>query len=67
MANNCTLFPEGTWSDCCAKHDTAYLTKGGSRWDADKELNKCVKKKCKVVAAVMWLGVRVAGWYWWKK
>jgi hypothetical protein len=55
---------------CCAEHDRAYFV-GGSwkeRWRADKKLYNCVAAKKgfqhKIIAPVMWLGVRAFGVSW---
>lgn len=65
--NSCTLFPDGTWSKCCDLHDYQYLTQKVSRKQADKILYDCVKSKCKVIAHIMYIGVRMFGWYFWNK
>ena len=66
-SDNCTNFPDGDYADCCVVHDESYYI-GGSwkmRWRADKKLYQCVaaKKgfKHKLIAPVMWAGVRVFG------
>lgn len=59
----CTLFPEGTWAECCKRHDRRY-EKMKSKWKADRLLFRCVKRKGNiVVASIMWLGVTLFGWY----
>ena len=65
--NNCTLFPEGNWSECCARHDRRYENKRLNRSQADRLLYRCVSKKSKVVAFIMYVGVRTIGWYFYKK
>ena len=69
-SDGCSMFPEGIYSDCCVEHDRAYYV-GGSwtkRWQADKQLFKCVAKKHgwrnKIIAPLMWAGVRVGGVSW---
>ena len=69
-SDNCTFFPDCDYSDCCVEHDKTYYF-GGSwkeRWRADKKLYKCVAAKKgfqhKIIAPVMWLGVRVGGVSW---
>jgi hypothetical protein len=66
-SDNCSLFPDCDYADCCVEHDLAYFS-GGSwkmRWRADKKLFKCVAAKKgfqhKLIAPVMWAGVRVFG------
>lgn len=70
QSDGCSLFPDGDYFDCCVEHDKAYYF-GGSwkqRWRADKKLYKCVaaKKgfKYKLLAPVMWAGVRIGGVPW---
>ncbi|MDQ4121617.1 MAG: hypothetical protein M3209_09240 [Acidobacteriota bacterium] len=65
--DGCTFFPDGDYKDCCVAHDLDYF-KGGSlreRWRSDKRLFQCVANKKgwwhKVVAPMMWTGVRVGG------
>jgi hypothetical protein len=67
QSDGCSQFPDGDYADCCYEHDKAYF-KGGSwtmRWRADKKLFKCVAAKKgfehKLIAPVMWAGVRVFG------
>lgn len=55
------------WSSCARYHDVAYVKQDISRKEADKKLYNCVKEKCKVVAPIMYIGVRVFGWYFWNK
>jgi len=66
-SDGCSLFPDGAYRDCCVEHDRTYFS-GGSwtmRWRADKKLFKCVAGKKgfqhKIIAPVMWLGVRAGG------
>ena len=66
-SDGCTWFPDGDYRNCCVEHDTTYYF-GGSwskRWRADKSLYKCVADKKgfqhKIIAPVMWLGVRIGG------
>ena len=69
MKNNCTLFPEGNWSDCCARHDRRYENKRLTKKQADKLLYRCVLKKSnKFIALIMYLGVRSPiSWYYYKQ
>lgn len=66
----CTWFPDGNYCDCCVVHDREYFFGGSSkeRWRSDKKLFQCVWAKPKfynkLVAPVMWLGVRVFGVPW---
>lgn len=73
--DGCSLFPDGSWCDCCFKHDQIYWRGGtaAERKDADEELEKCVKTKttCAVTPWLMYKGVRFGGhpifptWYRW--
>lgn len=65
--DHCTLFAEGNWSDCCKRHDRRYSNKRISRREADILLLRCVKRKNRAVAYIMYVGVRLAGWYFYKK
>ncbi len=67
QSDGCTLFPDGNYRDCCVAHDRDYYV-GGSckeRRASDNRLYKCVRNKKgwynKLVAPVMWAGVRVFG------
>lgn len=63
IQDNCTFFPEGEWTSCCANHDAAYGV-GYDRAKADADLRKCVVRCHRPITAwVMWLGVRAFGWY----
>lgn len=66
-SDGCTFFPDGNYRDCCVEHDKDYY-KGGSckeRRRSDNRLYRCVKNKKgwknKVIAPMMWLGVRALG------
>ena len=64
MADNCTLWFEGSWAHCCAMHDRRYANKRLTRKQADELLFRCVKRKAGVVMAyTMYIGVRAFGWY----
>lgn len=69
MDMRCTLWPNGTWIDCCIGHDYDYAD-GGTLKDkivADLKLGKCVKKKGHpVVGAVMFLGLSIFGYPWFR-
>lgn len=71
-SDGCTWFPDGNYRDCCVAHDREYFFGGSSkeRWRSDKKLFQCVWAKPKfynkLVAPVMWLGVRVFGVPWLK-
>ncbi|HSI87996.1 MAG TPA: hypothetical protein VK918_03005 [Pyrinomonadaceae bacterium] len=63
----CTLFPDGNYCECGVDHDKDYYFGGTvkERWRSDKRLYKCVRShkgwKNKVIAPVMWVGVRIGG------
>jgi len=70
VSDACTWFPDGNYQDCCEAHDREYFA-GGSwkeRWRSDKKLFQCVAAKPKfynkLVAPLMWLGVRTFGGAW---
>lgn len=70
-SDKCTLFPDGDYADCCIAHDREYFV-GGSlkeRLASDKRLRQCVKSKGrgwkrKLLANVIFLGVRIGGVHW---
>lgn len=72
VTDNCTWFPDGNYADCCVQHDREYFAGGSwkARWRSDKKLFKCVAAKPKfynkLVAPMMWLGVRALGVPWLK-
>lgn len=69
-SDGCTWFPDGNYRDCCVVHDREYFFGGNwkDRWRSDKKLFQCVWAKPKfynrLVAPVMWLGVRTFGVPW---
>jgi hypothetical protein len=64
----CTLWFDGTWRECCCRHDRRYVNKRLSRKQADKLLYRCVKRKSNAfMASVMYVGVRSFGWYFYRK
>jgi len=69
-SDGCSLFPDGDYRDCCVEHDKVYYFGGSSkeRWQSDKKLYKCVAAKKgfhhKIIAPIMWLGVRMWGVSW---
>lgn len=71
----CTLWFEGFWSDCCKAHDLAYDMQI-PRTIADADLASCVALAASspgaawvgaITAGVMFVGVRVFGWKFYKK
>jgi len=66
--DHCTLWFEGNWSECCALHDRRYANKRLTRYQADKLLFRCVRRKSNIVmASIMFAGVRTIGWYFYDK
>jgi len=73
-SDGCSSFPDGPpsepdkWRNCCFEHDKAYWL-GGTRKErslADQELKVCIAQvENKVLAGVMWAGVRAGGSPWW--
>jgi hypothetical protein len=64
MAKGCTMWPEGTWHECCVYHDEAYDEGGTSkdRLHADQELYNCVVENGHpFIAKIMYIGVRIFG------
>jgi len=56
------------WSNCSKFHDRRYNNKRLTRYQADKLLYRCVKRKSNTfIASLMFLGVRAFGWYFYKK
>lgn len=69
-SDGCSYFPDCDYRICCVEHDKEYFV-GGSwkqRWRSDKKLYKCVAAKKgfqhKIIAPVMWFGVRAFGVPW---
>ena len=64
MKDYCTLFPEGNWSKCCALHDRRYENKRLTKYQADKLLFRCVRRKGNnIIASIMFAGVTIFGHY----
>jgi hypothetical protein len=69
-SDGCTWFPDGNYFDCCKAHDAEYFAGGSwsARWRSDKKLFQCVAAKPKfynkLIAPVIWLGVRAGGVPW---
>lgn len=64
VSDNCSMFPDGDYADCCVEHDKAYFFGGtkAERRAADKKLYQCVRAKGhKYISGMMWLGVRIGG------
>lgn len=64
----CTFWIEGNWTECCSLHDRRYENRRLTRKQADELLFRCVKRKSnRVMASIMYIGVRAFGWYWYDK
>ena len=65
--DGCSLWPDGTWVDCCVDHDIAYWC-GGScedRAHADATLRQCVTHRGSAsMGTAMYVGVRAGGAPW---
>jgi hypothetical protein len=63
-SDGCSWWFDGCWRECCEIHDYEYC-KGGTKEErklSDKRLRDCVASKGhKVVAYIMYIGVRVFG------
>ena len=61
--DHCTLWFEGTWGECCKRHDRRYANQRLTRYQADILLYRCVKRKSNIgMASLMFVGVRLFGW-----
>ena len=67
--DNCTLFPEGNWGMCCARHDRRYENARLTKYQADKLLFRCVKRKAnQILGIIMFIGVNTPiSWYFYYK
>ena len=68
----CSYFPDRVFKiyigDICAKHDIRYADYTKSRWTADLELFNEVKGRgLPITAGIMWIGIRLIGWAFYKK
>jgi hypothetical protein len=65
--DGCSMWPNGTWTQCCVEHDIAYWC-GGSAEDregADSTLRQCVNEnRSACLGTMMYLGVRAGGIPW---
>jgi len=67
VSDGCSCWPDWDYYDCCYEHDKIYWAGGSAeeRRQADIELMECVGKKGHdVLAAFMYLGLRVGGHGW---
>lgn len=60
--DGCTCWFDGNWKHCCDFHDRRYANQRLTRYQADKLLYRCVAKKSKPMALIMFIGVRLFGW-----
>lgn len=65
-ADHCTGWFEGTWSTCCAIHDSMYADQFVSKLEADIDLVRCVAEAGGwPVAILMGAGVAFFGLPFW--
>lgn len=57
----CTCFWDGSWSLCCKRHDRRYENTRLTRKQADTLLYRCVRRKNRFIAPIMYIGVRLFG------
>lgn len=64
----CSCWFDGDWGECCEMHDKLYYNpKTHSRAWVDRAFRKCIARRNKAMAWIMWFGVRCFGWIWWNK
>lgn len=66
VGDGCTGWFDGTWRYCCDIHDGAYLEQV-SKFQADWDLFICVTNHDPVAAILMFIGVTLFGWIWYRK
>ena len=53
---------------CCEAHDRNYGPDSTmTRWQADRELRRCIAQYRPNVSWIVWVGVRLFGWRFYKK
>ena len=58
VEDSCTLFPDGSWGTCCARHDKRYENTRLTKYQADTLLYRCVKRKANpYIAVIIFIGV----------
>lgn len=65
--DGCSLWPDGSWQECCVVHDVSYWCGGPPevRIEADQGLRACVaKRSASLNAILMYAGVRLGGNRW---
>ena len=68
-SDGCSMFSDGDYGECCVAHDREYQLGGTSadRKAADEQLYRCVRAKGhKYLSGVMWAGVRLLGFGYFK-
>ena len=70
-SNGCTGVVD-VYTECCLLHDFLYKTGIVSRSEADWMFHECVQsrsplRKWSLVGWVRWIGVRIGGYWAWKK
>jgi hypothetical protein len=68
--NKCTCWFDNLWnwdwSECCEQHDNDIINGLTSGWlEANNKLFKCVAKRCKIMAILMYIGVTPMGAIFW--
>ena len=66
-SDGCSLWPDGDYRSCCEAHDRDYYRggTGAERRASDERLSSCVRAKGhKILAPLMYLGVRIGGVSW---
>lgn len=59
---HCSCWFDGTWGECCAKHDKRYASKRLTKYQADILLFRCVRKTSNTFMAIlMFMGVTILG------
>jgi hypothetical protein len=64
--DGCSLWPDGSWRQCCLVHDVSYWCGGPSaRAEVDRELRSCVTAVSnRTNAFLMYAGIRLGGSRW---
>ena len=66
--DGCSMFPDGSWGECCVEHDVAYWCGGSAqaRQAADLRLQACVAERgYPRMSSFVYMGVRAGGHPWW--
>ncbi len=55
------------WTECCQEHDdNIILGRTKNSFEADRKLWKCVAKRSKIMATIMYIGVTPMSYIFWK-